>query len=246
MKSPHQLLVTLLLGNALAAEALPIFLDSILPSWVSILVAVTAILVFAEVPLTPLCFPVTSGRNVQWCQTAVIVVDIFYLFAGSRCVWIVAQCRRWLLAYIAFLGTKTEMNVLLFETLIIDSFIPFSTLISCCVMSFMAAICQATSEWLQILTTCQSPSIFATTDPTASCLHTVWSHHRSSRSSICSRFDHTLLPSHLSSGQGEPSTQEFRLESTRGSHCCCIGGCCGIWELLELSFCSSDSVLTAY
>lgn len=46
---PHHLLVTLLLTNALAMEALPIFLDRLLNPVAAILISVTAILFFGEV-----------------------------------------------------------------------------------------------------------------------------------------------------------------------------------------------------
>lgn len=45
----HYLLVTLLLANALCMEALPIFLDAIVPSAYAILISVIAVLFFGEV-----------------------------------------------------------------------------------------------------------------------------------------------------------------------------------------------------
>ena len=45
----HWLLSTLLLMNALAMEALPIYLDAIVPSAYAILISVAAVLVFGEV-----------------------------------------------------------------------------------------------------------------------------------------------------------------------------------------------------
>jgi hypothetical protein len=45
----HQLLVTLLILNALAYETLPIFLDNLVPSWVAILLSTTLILFFGEI-----------------------------------------------------------------------------------------------------------------------------------------------------------------------------------------------------
>lgn len=49
IKRHHLLLVTLLLFNSLANEALPIFLDQLVPSYVAILVSVTMVLIFGEV-----------------------------------------------------------------------------------------------------------------------------------------------------------------------------------------------------
>ena len=48
VKRHHLLLVTLLLGNACAVEAMPIFLDKITNPIIAILVSVTAVLVFGE------------------------------------------------------------------------------------------------------------------------------------------------------------------------------------------------------
>lgn len=45
----HLLLVTLLLANAVAMEALPIFLDALVPAVVAIILSTTAVLVFGEV-----------------------------------------------------------------------------------------------------------------------------------------------------------------------------------------------------
>jgi metal transporter CNNM len=45
----HLLLVTLLLTNAIAMEALPIFLDALMPAYVAIILSTTAVLIFGEV-----------------------------------------------------------------------------------------------------------------------------------------------------------------------------------------------------
>ena len=45
----HVLLVTLMLFNATANEALPIFLDQLVPSWLSIIMSVTLVLMFGEI-----------------------------------------------------------------------------------------------------------------------------------------------------------------------------------------------------
>lgn len=51
VRRQHLLLCTLLIGNALAMEALPIFLDSLVPAVGAILISVTLILLFGEVDL---------------------------------------------------------------------------------------------------------------------------------------------------------------------------------------------------
>mmetsp|Transcript_96095 Transcript_96095/g.277529 ORF Transcript_96095/g.277529 Transcript_96095/m.277529 type:complete len:604 (-) Transcript_96095:119-1930(-) len=45
----HRLLVTLLLMNSLANEALPLFLDKIVPSWLAVILSVTLVLMFGEI-----------------------------------------------------------------------------------------------------------------------------------------------------------------------------------------------------
>ncbi|XP_076895317.1 DUF21 domain-containing protein At1g47330-like [Bidens hawaiensis] len=49
VKNQHLLLCTLLIGNSLAMESLPIFLDKIVPPWAAILISVTLILMFGEI-----------------------------------------------------------------------------------------------------------------------------------------------------------------------------------------------------
>ena len=51
----HWLLVTLLLCNAIALEALPIFLDKIVPSAYAVLISVVAILIVGEVIPQAIC-----------------------------------------------------------------------------------------------------------------------------------------------------------------------------------------------
>ncbi|KAG7599670.1 CBS domain [Arabidopsis suecica] len=55
VKNQHLLLCTLLIGNSMAMEALPIFLDKIVPPWLAILLSVTLILVFGEIMPQAVC-----------------------------------------------------------------------------------------------------------------------------------------------------------------------------------------------
>ncbi|CAM6020535.1 unnamed protein product [Sphagnum balticum] len=55
VKNQHLLLCTLLIGNALAMEALPIFLNSLLNTWGAILISVTLILMFGEIAPQAIC-----------------------------------------------------------------------------------------------------------------------------------------------------------------------------------------------
>ncbi|KFK36147.1 hypothetical protein AALP_AA4G083500 [Arabis alpina] len=55
VKNQHLLLCTLLIGNSMAMEALPIFLDRIVPPWAAIVLSVTLILVFGEIMPQAVC-----------------------------------------------------------------------------------------------------------------------------------------------------------------------------------------------
>ncbi|KAJ8452770.1 hypothetical protein Cgig2_005106 [Carnegiea gigantea] len=55
VKNQHLLLCTLLIYNAMAMEALPIFLDALLPAWGAILISVTLILAFGEIIPQAVC-----------------------------------------------------------------------------------------------------------------------------------------------------------------------------------------------
>ncbi|KAI9113303.1 hypothetical protein K1719_015828 [Acacia pycnantha] len=55
VKNQHLLLCTLLIGNSLAMEALPIFLNALVPSWAAILLSVTLILMFGEIIPQAVC-----------------------------------------------------------------------------------------------------------------------------------------------------------------------------------------------
>ncbi|KAH9300037.1 hypothetical protein KI387_011620, partial [Taxus chinensis] len=55
VKNQHLLLCTLLIGNSMAMEALPIFLDSLVTAWGAILISVTLILMFGEILPQAVC-----------------------------------------------------------------------------------------------------------------------------------------------------------------------------------------------
>ncbi|XP_057975688.1 DUF21 domain-containing protein At1g47330 isoform X2 [Malania oleifera] len=55
VKNQHLLLCTLLIGNSLAMESLPIFLDKLVPPWAAILISVTLILMFGEILPQAVC-----------------------------------------------------------------------------------------------------------------------------------------------------------------------------------------------
>ena len=55
LSNRHWLLVTLLLSNATAMEALPLFLDKLMPELAAIIVSVTLVLIFGEVLPQAVC-----------------------------------------------------------------------------------------------------------------------------------------------------------------------------------------------
>ena len=66
VKRHHLLLVTLLLGNAAAVEAMPIFLDRISDPITAILVSVTAVLIFGEYEFLVLYQTMTTFYILQY------------------------------------------------------------------------------------------------------------------------------------------------------------------------------------
>ena len=49
LENRHQFLCTLLVFNVICAESLPIFMDELMPAWLSVLLSVTAVVLFGEV-----------------------------------------------------------------------------------------------------------------------------------------------------------------------------------------------------
>ena len=76
VKERHQLLVTLLLMNALAYETLPIFLDALVPSWAAVLLSVTIIMIFGEI----LPSGIFTGPNQLYLGNAMVPLVKFFLF----------------------------------------------------------------------------------------------------------------------------------------------------------------------
>ncbi|MCO5573689.1 hypothetical protein L7F22_027463 [Adiantum nelumboides] len=76
VKKQHQLLVTLLLCNAVAMEALPIFLDNIFHPVVAIILSVTFVLVFGEIIPQALCsrYGLAIGANLVWLVRILMII----------------------------------------------------------------------------------------------------------------------------------------------------------------------------
>ncbi|KAH7423584.1 hypothetical protein KP509_12G062200 [Ceratopteris richardii] len=76
VKKQHQLLVTLLLCNALAMEALPIFLDNIFHPVVAIILSVTFVLLFGEIIPQAICsrYGLAIGANLVWLVQILMII----------------------------------------------------------------------------------------------------------------------------------------------------------------------------
>ncbi|XP_019095925.1 PREDICTED: DUF21 domain-containing protein At5g52790 isoform X2 [Camelina sativa] len=76
VKNQHLLLCTLLIGNALAMEALPVFVDSLLPAWGAVLISVTLILAFGEIIPQAVCsrYGLSIGAKLSVLVRLIIII----------------------------------------------------------------------------------------------------------------------------------------------------------------------------
>ncbi|KAK3231609.1 hypothetical protein Dsin_003490 [Dipteronia sinensis] len=81
VKNQHLLLCTLLIGNSLAMEALPIFLDKLVPPWAAVLISVTLILAFGEILPNAVC--TRYGLTVGATMAPVVHVLLFLFYPVS-------------------------------------------------------------------------------------------------------------------------------------------------------------------
>ncbi|XP_031737968.1 DUF21 domain-containing protein At5g52790 isoform X2 [Cucumis sativus] len=81
VKNQHLLLCTLLISNAMAMEALPIFIDALLPAWGAIVISVTLILTFGEIIPQAICS--RYGLSVGAKLSVVVRVLVLVLFPLS-------------------------------------------------------------------------------------------------------------------------------------------------------------------
>ncbi|KAB2598685.1 DUF21 domain-containing protein [Pyrus ussuriensis x Pyrus communis] len=86
VKNEHLLLCTLLIGKSLAMEALPIFLDSILPDWAAILVSGTLVLVFTEIIPQAVCsrYGLSLGAKMSHLVRLLLVVFLPLSYPFSK------------------------------------------------------------------------------------------------------------------------------------------------------------------
>lgn len=81
VNNQHLLLCTLLIGNSLAMEALPIFLNALVPSWVAILISVTLILIFSEILPQAVCSHYGLSVGAKMAGFVRVLLCIFYPLA---------------------------------------------------------------------------------------------------------------------------------------------------------------------
>ncbi|XP_021750322.1 DUF21 domain-containing protein At4g14240-like [Chenopodium quinoa] len=76
VQKQHQLLVTLLLCNAAAMEALPIYLDKMFNQYVAIILSVTLVLAFGEVIPQSICtrYGLAVGANFVWLVRILMII----------------------------------------------------------------------------------------------------------------------------------------------------------------------------
>ncbi|GER32345.1 hypothetical protein STAS_08407 [Striga asiatica] len=76
VQKQHQLLVTLLLCNAAAMEALPIYLDKLFNQYVAIILSVTFVLAFGEVIPQAICtrYGLAVGSNFVWLVRILMII----------------------------------------------------------------------------------------------------------------------------------------------------------------------------
>uniref|UniRef100_A0A7N2MIJ4 CNNM transmembrane domain-containing protein n=2 Tax=Quercus lobata TaxID=97700 RepID=A0A7N2MIJ4_QUELO len=76
VKNHHLLLCTLLISNSLAMEALPIFVDGLLPAWGAILVSVTLVLAFGEIIPQAFCsrYGLSVGAKLSFLVRLLVLV----------------------------------------------------------------------------------------------------------------------------------------------------------------------------
>ncbi|GMP24601.1 hypothetical protein CsSME_00001808 [Camellia sinensis var. sinensis] len=81
VKNQHLLLCTLLICNAMAMEALPIFLDALLPAWGAILISVSLILAFGEIIPQAVCSRYGLGVGAKLSVVVQLLVIVVFPIA---------------------------------------------------------------------------------------------------------------------------------------------------------------------
>ncbi|GLU08814.1 hypothetical protein SLE2022_257010 [Rubroshorea leprosula] len=107
VQKQHQLLVTLLLCNAAAMEALPIYLDKLFNQYVAIILSVTFVLFFGEVIPQSICtrYGLAVGANFVWLVR--ILMAICYPIAYP-----IGKILDWALGHNEALFRRAQLKVL--------------------------------------------------------------------------------------------------------------------------------------
>ncbi|CAA7028040.1 unnamed protein product [Microthlaspi erraticum] len=94
VQKQHQLLVTLLLFNALAMEGLPIYLDKIFNEYVAIILSVTFVLFVGEVIPQAICsrYGLAVGANLVWLVRILMVLSYPISFPVAKMLdWVLGH-----------------------------------------------------------------------------------------------------------------------------------------------------------
>ncbi|KAI8028831.1 DUF21 domain-containing protein [Camellia lanceoleosa] len=93
VKNQHFLLCTLLICNAMAMEALPIFLDALLPAWGAILISVSLILAFGEIIPQAVCsrYGLRVGAKLSVVVRLLVKVVIPIAYPVSKLDWLLGK-----------------------------------------------------------------------------------------------------------------------------------------------------------
>ncbi|XP_059460122.1 DUF21 domain-containing protein At5g52790-like [Corylus avellana] len=78
VKNEHLLLCTLLTGKSLAMAALPIFMDSIIPAWVAILVSTAFVLAFVEIIPQAVCSRYALSLGAKLATFVSLLLLVFF------------------------------------------------------------------------------------------------------------------------------------------------------------------------
>lgn len=86
VKNQHLLLCTLLICNSIAMEALPIFLDALLPAWASIVISVTLILAFGEIIPQAVCsrYGLSVGAKLSFVVRLLVIATFPLAYPISK------------------------------------------------------------------------------------------------------------------------------------------------------------------
>ncbi|KMT16192.1 hypothetical protein BVRB_3g053520 [Beta vulgaris subsp. vulgaris] len=107
VQKQHQLLVTLLLCNAVAMEALPIYLDKLFNQYIAIVLSVTLVLAFGEVIPQSICtrYGLAVGANFIWLVRILMIVTYPISYP-------IAKVLDWLLGHSEVLFRRAQLKAL--------------------------------------------------------------------------------------------------------------------------------------